>query len=324
VLVATGHIVRADDPAEEDRDAGDYLITFTGVDTNTHTVAWAHPVPARYDSAYDYLRPHLVPRADLWFTLDAVLRPDGVLISAFSKYDQNFATLLVDDAGVRWQTDMPALGPTIGRYTLSTADHGHSPFGNLVVLDLSTGQVRERLDPSLRAAYRYLDPQGDESRSVIRFDGGAAPDSYLRFSSQDGTMEPFVPGKDDVRYDRDCEAEPGQVVILCNNTPGRGFAGVDRTSGKVLWTLGSSTMDTLYGTAHYHGYLYGKYGAVYSLETGDVVNSSTGLSHIGGADAYEDFERGLTVSRMRPIIVNEYGAVGRIGPERHVWVPASG
>ena len=48
VLVATGHIVRADDLADEEREAGDYLITFTSIDTSTRTVAWEHPVPAHY------------------------------------------------------------------------------------------------------------------------------------------------------------------------------------------------------------------------------------------------------------------------------------
>jgi len=329
VLVGTGHIVAADDPAEEDRDAGDYLITFTGIDTNTHTVAWEHTVPARYNRAYDYSP---VPPVDLWFDLDVTVRSDGVLIGVYSLYDYNFATLLVDGAGVRWQTDTPVLGPTTGDYAFSTTEHGYGSgpyrtyFGNLVVLDLRTGQTHEQLDPSLRANQGYPDPGGDESYAVIRLDGDAdAPRSYLRYSFVDGTTEPFVPGAHDVRYDRYCIEEPGQAVILCGKRFEDGFDGVDRASGKVLWTLDPSTGETIHGTAQYHGYLYGKGGTVYSMETGKVVNPSTGLSYIGQPDASEEYERGTPVSssRLRPIMVNEYGAVGGIGPDRHVWVPAS-
>ena len=139
----------------------------------------------------------------------------------------------------------------------------------------------------------------------------------VRFSSKDGTIEPFVPAEDDVRYadTNYCEAEPGQTVMLCGSQRDKGLYGVERASGEVLWSYDKRTSEAMNGTTQYHGYVYGRSG-VFDLETGEIVGPDTRLGQIErpGAEAYE----------KRPIMVNEYGAVGRLEPEQHAWVPASG
>jgi len=329
VLLATGHPIKPDDLTTiSPYDDGDYMINLVGVDIDRHQIAWELPLPAHYDIGYEYIPAALVPDPDIWFDLDLTVRDDGVLLAAYSFYDFYFATLLLDPATgqVRWQVDTPVLGPMTGRYAMASAErnsHDRSPFPfrNLVVLDLSTGQVHEQLDPSLTVVeFVYSDANG-ESYASFRVKT-TDPPSFLRLSTTDGTVQPFVPAADDIRYDTGyCRAEPGQAVMLCRD-PDHSDAvrGVDRTSGRVVWTIDHSPPDA---TAQFHGYVYAagwldEDAGVFDLNTGKTVHHDTGLSAIAFP------QRGRDAADGRPIMVNEYGAVGWTATGRCVWAPASG
>ena len=291
-----------------------YTISVTGVDVDTGDVAWKSSIPP--------LRIPLIPGyvpSDEFCRVHFTEHSDGLLITLDGQFDPLTTFFLDPSTGnIHWIADVLVFGIATGPYALAffIVPDGDRYYRHVVVFDLRTGQIGTQLTDSAGGIRLYVDAHNDESYIVVNLDSGR-PDSFLRFSSADSSVQPFAPSEGDMRYekDADCSLEAGQPVLLCQIAH-TGVYGVDPVSGRTVWASDDATH---YYVFQYHGNVYGVMSYIdsdpfeaFSLVSGQPVNSDLQIQPII-----------VDAARSRPIMVNEYGAVGVFNGE-YVWAPASG
>lgn len=293
-----------------------YLINTFGVDAGTGAVLWnavTSPVAAA-----------LIPGNDVSeFCWAVVTDHDGdLLITLRGTFEPTSFFVDASDGAVLWQVDMTVFATASGPYALAAPRDGVYNSPAILSFDLRTGKTGAHLTDSAANVRLPVDPDGDDSSIVMSYSDVATataptsgPRTVVRFSSADSTVQSFVPEEeDDVRYQVNsfCTLEPGQTVVLCYDRDGNVY-GVSATSGDTVWKM------RLEMVTQYHGNVYGAVphgpSVVVALDTGQTLSSDVPVRPlIMSAD-------GLLGDR--PIMVNQYGAVGMAG-SGYVWAPASG
>ncbi len=289
-----------------------FTVNVFGVDAMTGEVVWDATTGLQI-SVIGGLEPHAFSRAVL-------AAQDGGVLVAFDPNQAHIPTFLVDGepGGTRWAYNTQ-IWATTGPYAVSYDTSYQDTYlrGYTVsVFDLRTGQVVERLEDFSTSLSLHLDPSGDESRVVVKIMTENSV-RYLRFSSTDGTTEPFVPAEGDIRYQEGitCTREADQSVALCDDHDGRVY-GVAAASGEVIWAYDGMPNDVMHNPVQYHGNIYGilesdtTYSVV-SLDNGEMLGR-TPLAPLAA-----------TASFTQQVMVNQYGMVGRLDGT-YVWVPSSG
>ena len=326
VITLTGNKAEPEPkPTAADDTTPNYTINITGISTRTKKVSWrthTDVYSSVFNSAsafYKYSPP------EQCFNLNVIEHDDEILVT-IDVVDGARSTLSVDSGtgDVRWTGEGRVIITASGRYAIASTDNNESPA---IVVDLQTGRTIASLPAPSSGTSIYnvaplVDPDGDTSRLVLQLRGQDKSHWYLRFSSADGTTEPFTPAADDMRYQLNCYAAAAPV-LLCQDD--KYFYGIDSTSGHALWksNLGLDRV------TQYDGYAYGavkKDDYMYSivdLSTGKIVKEETDFMPIGYMSSGDNGD---------PIQVNEFGAVGTlcdrsVAPAASrcaVWAPASG
>jgi len=298
-----------------------YVVNTVGIDTGTGAVAWKDTT-----SPLGVSPP--LPGHDLSEIFQAVVTDHGddLLVLLRGIIDPSTSFFIDASSGAMlWQVGMLVFATASGPYALAAPRDAEFDYPTILSFDLRTGKTGAQVAGSTTDVRLHIDPDDNDSNIVMSYAdidvanmATEGPRTFLRFSSIDATVKPFVPDKaDEVQYQADnlCTLEPGQKVALCrniNNDLDGSVYGISTTSGQGVWKSDKEMSNV----TQFHGDVYGTANdgssVALALDTGRTLSPDLQVGPIMDTDG-----------TRQPIMVNQYGAVGMVGGA-YVWVPAIG